>query len=227
LSDAAGGLFATSSTARSKRCQASGRNSISRVGFAMPNPWDRPSIPPSGDVHEDITFRAVGRFLSQWEEVETELSHLYANFVGKPHLREAYEEYYDKSKTSVMRIKTLEESASRFFTTRPSQDDEGQFSNITKHVYGFAERRHEIAHGTVRKYRAYAWLTEWSDPYEMETDSTCLVPPYYQRNWFGGPFKLPVYVYVASQIDQLTHRIGNLRGLVVAFRNRLFPEPWR
>ena len=112
----------------------------------MSNPWDRPPVPPRGDPDETLTYAAVGRFLTQWEMIESELSHLYAIFTGAYFEPEAYDQYYDKSKTLAMRLKTCEDAARRFFTGRPSQSDEGDLSELIKRVSGFSERRHEIAH---------------------------------------------------------------------------------
>lgn len=50
----------------------------------MPNLWDRPPIPKRGDENDDITFSHVGRFMSEWEALEFELSRLYAFFAGTP-----------------------------------------------------------------------------------------------------------------------------------------------
>jgi hypothetical protein len=83
----------------------------------MSNPWDRPPIPPRGDYSEDITYRSVGRFISSWESIEVELSHLYAIFVGKYFKPEAYDEYHDQSKTLKQRLRTLEEAARLYFVS--------------------------------------------------------------------------------------------------------------
>ena len=186
----------------------------------MCDPWDRPPIPPSGDPHEDITYRAVGRFLSRWENIESELSHLYAIFIGKYFKPEAYDEYYDKSKTFGMRMNTLKKAASKFFVQRPSQIDEGDFSNLVDRVSGFGDRRHEIAHGIVRPYQYYAPLTEWSDPYNDDPNPTCLAPPHYQRSWFGE-LQLPKYVYVSTQIDKMTNKLSDLLTDILEFKHRL------
>jgi hypothetical protein len=189
----------------------------------MPDPWDRPPIAPVGDASADITYTAVGRFLSQWEGLEIELSDLYAIFIGKYEKREAYEEYYNKSRTLSSRIKLLNESAYSFFIIHPSQTDEGDFSNLTARILGFSDRRHEIAHGIVRPYVAYAWLTEWSNPTDRDTTKTCLVPPYYQRNWHTEQFGLPKYVYIAIQIDRLTAKVADLVRDLSSFKGRFIP----
>ena len=183
------------------------------------NPWDRPPIPPHGDPHESITYAAIGAFLTQWEMLESELSHLYAIFIGKYFEPEAYDQYYDKSKTFAMRLKSCENAAFIFFTKRPSQADEGDFSELMKRVAGFSERRHEIAHGVVRPYLFYARLTEWSDPMNRDITPTCIAPPHYQRNWFTATH-LPKYVYGAPQIDRMTKHLKDLLFDLLKFKHR-------
>lgn len=185
----------------------------------MPNPWDRPPIPPRGDYHEDITYTSVGRFITQWENIEIELSHLYAIFVGKYFKPEAYDEYYDRSKTLNQRLRTLEEVAQNYFIKHPDQVNEYDFAALVEKVKGFSERRHEIAHGIVRPYHHYAFMTEWSDPYDKDTTRTCLVPPHYQRDWIDD-LQLPVYVYTSVQINSLTEKLIELLKELNLFKHR-------
>lgn len=187
----------------------------------MSDPWDRPPIPPRGDDFADITYAAVGGFLSQWEKVEIELSDLYAIFTSRPNTREAYEDYYNEARSLASRIALLDDSAERFFVKCPSQVTEGEFANLKARVSGFSERRHEIAHGVVRPYFEYAVLTEWSDPLDQDQTRTCLAPPYYQRNWFDKTLDLPKYVYVGSQIDRITVRLADLAHDVAALKERV------
>jgi len=185
----------------------------------MSNPWDRPPIPPFGDRFEEMTYTAVGRFITQWENIEIELSHLYAIFIGKYFKPEAYDQYYDKSKTLNMRLKTLEDAAKNYFIKHPNQVNESDFSDLAIRVKGFSERRHEIAHGVVRPYHRYAFMTEWSDPYDKDTSRTCLVPPHYQRDWIGD-MQLPVYVYASPEIDALSQKLIVLLREIIFFKSR-------
>jgi hypothetical protein len=60
-----GGDFATTSTARSKRSQASGRNSSSFFGPGLAMPHD---LYPR--IYTDEYYLALGRFVSDFSEVE-------------------------------------------------------------------------------------------------------------------------------------------------------------
>ena len=73
----------------------------------MPDPWDRPVFPTKGDEDENVTCAGVGRVLTQWENIEIELSHMFAICVGKYHQEEAYDQYYGRNKTTQARIKTV------------------------------------------------------------------------------------------------------------------------
>jgi hypothetical protein len=190
----------------------------------MSNPWDRPPIAGRGDPHEYITYRSVGGFISQWENIEVELSHLYAIFIGKYFKAEAYDEYHDQSKTLKQRLSTLEEAARLYFVKHPDQSNEHDFEVLIEKVRGFSERRHEIAHGIVRPYHLFAFMTEWSDPYDKDTTRTCLVPPHYQRDWFGD-LHLPLYVYTSIQIDSLSDKLIELLKEINLFKHRFVSPP--
>jgi hypothetical protein len=73
----------------------------------MPEPWDRPPPPTQADEDLQVLYAAVGAALSNWEEIESELSHIYALMIGKMWKNEAYDQYYDKGHTCQRRITTL------------------------------------------------------------------------------------------------------------------------
>jgi hypothetical protein len=63
--------------------------------------------------------------------------------------------------------------------------------------------------GIVRPYHFFAFMTEWSDPYDKDTTRTCLVPPDYQRDWIGD-LQLPLYVYTSIQINSFSDKLIEL-----------------
>jgi hypothetical protein len=188
----------------------------------MPDPWDRPPIAPRGDDHEDISYAAIGRLTSQWESIESELSHLYAIFIGQYFKHEAYDEYFEKTRNFNMRLKAIEESGAKFFL---NQKTEIEFHALITKIRGFSERRHEVAHGIVRPYYVYAMLTEWSDPFDQDRTRTCVVPPHYQRNWHDEKTKIPIYVYTSIQIDRISDLMNDLLLELVQFKSRFLPKP--
>ena len=54
-------------------------------------------MPIRGDESQDITYE-VGNVLTHWENIEGELSHIFALFVGKMWTNQAYDEYYAKGR---------------------------------------------------------------------------------------------------------------------------------
>ena len=141
--------------------------------------WDRPPLPTSGDDKEDATYAAVGRVLSQWENIEGELSHIFALCIGKMWTNEAYDQYYAEGKTTKSRLCTVEETARQYFISSPNQEAEGCLRRLIEGARGFADRRHEVAHGIVRPIN---WYWSLLKPTHFEPDTSnpvCLVPPHY------------------------------------------------
>jgi hypothetical protein len=158
--------------------------------------------------------------LSQWEFVEVELSHIYAIFCGKYFLAEAYDDYYQEGRTTKNRIKRIENAAERYFQRFPSQALEGQFSQLTRKIGGFADRRHEVAHGVVRPIQWFRTAvpqitTSPEAPFEY-----CLAPPHYQRGWIDENQR-PLYIYTSTELKRIEEGLVLLLQEVVLFKNRI------
>jgi hypothetical protein len=193
----------------------------------MPNPWDRPPFPDVGDDDQNLTYAAVGRFTSEWELLESELSHLFAHFIGKYATNEAYDEYYDRSKTGAARLRTLEIAAESHFRANPNQNNEGDFSELVRKVSGFADRRHEIAHGILRPYHYLRNTMFAVNREKVSVFQHCLAPPHYQRNWLDQDRRWPVYVYTSVQMNALSEALMDLIKELIFFKHRLFPPGTR
>jgi len=181
------------------------------------NPWDRPPFPKHGDEKADETYAAVGQLLSQWETMEAELSHIYAIAIGKYPQSEAYEDYYDKGRTSKARVERVRCAVQRFSIKYPDQNFEGGISNAMEAVLGFADRRHEVAHGIVRPIQWYGsaitdLATAGSAPFQF-----CLVPPHYHCNWFDDD-QMPKYVYTSIELKMLTALMWQLTMKVITLK---------
>jgi hypothetical protein len=109
----------------------------------MSNPWDRPPLPIRGDDDQDTTHAAVGSVLTNWENIEGELSHIFALYIGKMWTNEAYDQYYERGRTTKGRLQNLETAANAYFVKSPNQEAEGAFCKLLEGVFGFADRRHE------------------------------------------------------------------------------------
>lgn len=167
----------------------------------MTNPWDRPPLTRQGDMTESLTYEGVGRVTSQWETYEGELSHLYAIFSNRYFKPEAYDEYFAVGRTARARVQALEDESERFFTKHPDQKLEGDFQSIIAAAAGYAERRHEIAHGIVRPIHFYnAVLQRPFDP--REPFAFCLSPSHHHRNWFDSNGN-PKYLYTSVEMNHI------------------------
>jgi hypothetical protein len=188
----------------------------------MTNPWDRPPLPTKGDEKEDVTYAAVGRALSHWENIEVELSHLFALYINKMWTNEGYDRYYQDGKTTRGRLDALRIAAENYFVGRPNQEAEGSFSRLMEAATGFADRRHEVAHGIVRPIN---WYWPILRPNHFAPDAAfqfCLVPPHYQRGWITDG--APNYIYTSDELDTLTLRLFSFLHDLMDFRFRYLPS---
>jgi len=216
-----GPLFDTVSTALSNNNQPSGTISTSFFGsLFMTEPWDRPPYPSQGDTAEDITFAGVGRVISQWESIESELSHLYALFTGTQFKYESYEASYATGKTTQGRLQTAEKAADKFFQRKPHQKFEGEFCRLIKIISGFSERRHDVAHGIVQPFQWYLTIVpkhnlKFDTPFQF-----CVVPPHYQVKSITTK-NLPKYIYTSVELMELEKKLYNLLVELILFKSNL------
>jgi hypothetical protein len=189
------------------------------------NPWDRPPSPTEADRDADILYAAVGRALSSWENIESELSHWYALLIGKMWQHAAYDEYYDKGRSGQARIAVLEAAAERYFVKNPHQEVEAKFRTLMEATTAYADRRHEVAHGIVRPVQLYWPWVEATMKAPMGHDHEyCLVPPHYQRNWFDPQKWNPEFVYTSKEIHMIDGGFVDHLHLLIDFRNDHLPE---
>jgi hypothetical protein len=182
----------------------------------MSNPWDRPPPPQFSDDDVDTTYAGVGRVLSVWETVETELSYIFAIFKGKMWEIEAYDEYYARGKTTRGRLQTVERAANDYFIKAPSQEAEGAFCRVIKLATGFADRRHEVAHGIVRPFQSVGHVIPGAKPPMDGRLRFCLVPPHYRRGWHTDG--MPEYTYTSVELAEIEKRLWDCRSEVSRFR---------
>jgi hypothetical protein len=178
----------------------------------MSDNWDIPPIPERGDESADDTYRMVGKALSEWENLEYTLAHLYAEMVGKRSQIVALQ-YYGApvigKEGSVGRIFTtriagLEQLAETFFVNNPHQNHEGEFARIADAAKRLADRRNEIAHGIVSPFK---------------NGEYGLVPPLYSKTKFGEKNQ-PIYIYTATELERFALAFFELSKAVVLLRLR-------
>lgn len=191
----------------------------------MPNPWDRPPLPTNGDDNEETTYAAVGRVLSQWENIEAELSHIFALCIGKMWTNEAYDRYYEDGKTTRGRLSVVEDAARQYFIGSPNQEAEGCLRRLIEGARGFADRRHEVAHGIVRPINWY-WPMLKPAHFGPEVNRAfqfCLVAPHYQRGWIKDG--APEYIYTSRELNEIARQLFLFLRELAEFRFRYLPDP--
>jgi hypothetical protein len=192
----------------------------------MSNPWDRPPPPTQADQDLQVLYAAVGAALTHWETIESELSHIYALLIGKMWKAEAYDQYYEEGHTCQRRIITFANAGETYFQKAPNQKAEGEFSEIICAARGFADRRHEIAHGIARPVQWIWPLVEATmKPPAGPAFEFCLVPPHYQRSWFDPLKWNPEYIYTSREIHQIEHGFVEFLHRILHFRNDYLPDP--
>jgi hypothetical protein len=174
----------------------------------MSNPWDRPPHPSKGDPDQHITFNGVGRVLTMWETVEIELSHIYAICIGQYLQEEGYDRYYESARTTNNRIEAVQHEAERFAIRFPDQGRESAFLCFIRRVCGFADRRHEVAHGVVRPFHFYQPFDPAADPHSLKLEF-CVAPPHFHRNWFDEK-NMPRYIYTSVELKNLEAKLYRL-----------------
>jgi len=182
----------------------------------MSNPWDRPPAPMEGDDDENAVYAGVGRVVSNWELIEGELTHLFATFSGVLYTELAYDQYYERGKTTKARLAATEKAAERFFQKTPDQVVEAEFRDLMRRISGFSERRYEIAHGIVRPMR-------WNERRVRPANGArqyCLVPPHYQREWLDEN-RMPKYGYTSKELVDLGRALFALAFELGTFRHRM------
>jgi hypothetical protein len=164
----------------------------------MAEPWDVPPFPDHGDQNADDTYKMVGRALSEWEELEYRLAHLYAQIIGRPSQIAALREY-GKGRIFADRIAGLETAAEAYFIRNPRQNSEAELACIAEVARRLADRRNEIAHGIVRPLQ---WIQRpIPDRLIGQPLEYALVPPLYTRRKLDEKNR-PKYIYTANELMQ-------------------------
>jgi hypothetical protein len=116
----------------------------------MPQPWDVPPAPGSGDSHEDAISLAVGRALTSWEFIEEALADIFAIFVkadvADPEKAPALRAYGSVI-TARGRADMLQAAGEAHFFSNQAPQLESDFKAVLRSYRGFAGRRNDVAHG--------------------------------------------------------------------------------
>ena len=187
----------------------------------MSNPWDQPPFPTSGDPDDAITYEGVGRVVSHWESLEFELARLYTLFRGDPDGELLLDpKGYGSGRIFQERLKILNGAAEKFFLSNPAQNFEGGFSRIVNAVLGFADRRNDVAHGTVMPLENNSWVMHrFGKPKGGPPRQFLLVPPLHVvRKHEDG---VPKYAYSSAELKTLADNLILLWGGISDYRKAL------
>jgi hypothetical protein len=172
--------------------------------YGLQTTWTLPRA-PFGDEHDDPLYLAVGKALSQWEELETALSGLFAVLVESR--SPAATRAYGIVASAQGRYDLLCNAAEVYFAER-DQAAYAQFREIIKTLRLASPRRNDVAHGVVREYAAP----------DVEGGGFYLVSPDYNSRRTTAfidlsedsldpfDFSLHKYAYTTSQVIDLRDR---------------------
>ncbi len=178
-------------------------------------PWEPAAFPEKGDTHEDVTFAAVGRALSQWERLEVALAGLFAAFVGGKKQEEAIAmRAYGGVVASSARTVMINAAAETYFHLFPNPSLQKLVDELLSELRNYGARRNEIAHGMVMNYSVY------TPPGRKPGTGCCLFPAHYNNKKIKigigakGLTGHPNYIYSSVEIDAYGVAFTKLRPRV-------------
>lgn len=116
----------------------------------MKKPWEIRDPSPQGDADENNIFNAVGRALTEWENIESECARLFAVFVSA-HQRRSYYAPAVRAYGSVVSFKSKGEmlrlAAEAYFKQRNKKRSafDTRLADLLGEYAQYSNRRNEIA----------------------------------------------------------------------------------
>jgi hypothetical protein len=187
----------------------------------MPDPWELPPLPKRGDSSERVTYAAMGRALTMWEHLESNLSYLFSVMTAlDPWKMTAIRKYGDRGGAFSARFKGLQIAAEKYFTRYPSQNDESGFEALSERVEGFSMRRNDIAHSVLRPFH---FLTHPGGTllHAPKHYRWCLLPPYFKANKFLATHVKPKYAFTSKELGVFARQFDLLAAEVYRLMKRL------
>ena len=163
------------------------------------------------DQEEETVYAAVGRALSMWETLEATLSYAYSIFEGRPIDYELLESYGREGRTFKDRMNILEQSAEKYFRSRPNQNEECRVAAFISEAVKLSTFRHQIAHGLLSGKEDYTDRVYYA-----------IVPPsngYFHLTKRDGHY----YSYGSKELNAFAHSFIELARAVQAFNHERHP----
>jgi hypothetical protein len=172
-------------------------------------PWEVPEPPKNGDATNDITFRAVGQALSQWEWFEGNLSLAFSYLIGSGYGNVAAIRAYGSVETFRGRANMIETAAEVYFRYSRNEHLSSAISDLLKLSRQLAGRRNDIAHGIVGEYANVSLGIAVHNGY-------VLYPAYYATRKRElpetGPLSdvKPRFIYSSAEIESFGNQFSQL-----------------
>jgi hypothetical protein len=183
-------------------------------------PWEVPDQPKFGDTSNDITFRAVGQALSQWEWFEGNLSLAFSYLIGTGYGNIAASRAYGSVEVFRVRKNLIENAAEVYFKYTKDDHLQAELESLLKQANEFSGRRNEIAHGIVNQYFAVK-------PGVVTHKGWVLYPAYYATRKRKLPEKepltdiTPTYAYSSVEIEYFGREFSKLAQKAIEILTRL------
>jgi hypothetical protein len=191
--------------------------------YSLPATWAL-SRAPFGDENDDPLYLAIGRALSEWEELETALSGLFAVLVESR--SSAAVRAYGIVASAQGRYDLLCNAAEVFFAER-DQAVYAQFREIIKVLRLVSPCRNNLAHGVVRQYANYS--AEGGGFYQVSPEynsrRTTAFTDFSAESQDPFAFSTHKYAYTSSQVNSLRDSFHLLTIEVSNFARNLYPCP--
>jgi hypothetical protein len=182
-------------------------------------PWEIPPFPEHGDPSADLTFAAVGRAMSEWEELELYLARLYAKFLNIPPIQAIVVAEYKNAAVFRVRADVIEKAADKYFISRPDQDREADFSQLLADIRQLSSRRNDIAHGVVKLW----WNHRETFSEAVDRNEYMLTPSTYMDKKFGDD-RAPQYLFRSVEINRFADHFRRYRLEEVEAMIAYFPD---
>jgi hypothetical protein len=182
-------------------------------------PWELPPFPEHGDTSADLTFAAVGRAMSEWEELERYLARLYSKFLKIPPIRAIAVPEYRNAAIFRVRADVIEKAAERYFVAHPAQDREAGFTQLMTEIRQLSNRRNDIAHGVVKLW----WNHKETFSEAVDRNEYMLTPSTYMDKKFGDE-RSPQYLLRSVEINQFADHFRRYRLEEVEAMIAYFPD---
>jgi hypothetical protein len=191
------------------------------LGPSERNPWYRPPLARQGNRSDRVLFESIGRTLNAWEQIESELAHLYSAFLTGDRFDMSANLAYGEPNTIPLRLAKLHRVAKPHWVQHPSQEIEAEFERLSDLVDRYSARRNDIAHGIARPFQ---WIVtpnlEGLVMISSRHSAWCVIPPHYRPKTEPGAY--PAYLLTSREINafgavflKVTHALSNLSLWVI------------